>query len=70
MFLAYGVGLAVGFFAYFLVLVLFVLRSPRWTLAWFLDGRRPIIDKANETDSYPGDRPQRPMIVRDDRDRG
>lgn len=38
---AYGVGLAVGFFAYFLILLLFVAINKRFTLAWFLDGRRP-----------------------------
>lgn len=36
----YGVGLAVGFFGYFLVLVALVLRSPQFDLDWFLDGRR------------------------------
>lgn len=38
---AYGIGLAVGFFAYFLFLLLFVMINKRFTLAWFLDGRRP-----------------------------
>lgn len=43
MFAAYGLGLAAGFVVYFLVLVGFVLslRSQGWSLAWFLDGRRP-----------------------------
>ncbi|WP_454757704.1 hypothetical protein [Cupriavidus campinensis] len=36
----YGVGLAVGFFAYFLVLVLMVARSDQFDATWFLDGRR------------------------------
>jgi hypothetical protein len=41
---AYGIGLFVGFFGYFLMLLLFVLISWRLTgsfnLEWFLDGRR------------------------------
>ena len=37
---AYGVGLFAGFFGYFLLLVLMVLRSPNFTIDWFLDGRR------------------------------
>jgi hypothetical protein len=38
---AYGVGLAIGFFGYFIVLVILVLRSKgAFTSAWFLDGRR------------------------------
>ncbi len=32
LFAAYGVGLAVGFFGYFAVLVYFVLRSEQYTL--------------------------------------
>ena len=38
---AYGVGLFAGFFGYFLLLVLLVLRSHgEFTATWFLDGRR------------------------------
>lgn len=37
---AYGIGLAAGFFAYFLVLIGLVRRSPNFTADWFLDGRR------------------------------
>ncbi|MEU8234456.1 hypothetical protein AB0C12_33120 [Actinoplanes sp. NPDC048967] len=39
----YGIGLAIGFFAYFLVLVCLVGRNRKrgWTSEWFLDGRRP-----------------------------
>jgi hypothetical protein len=36
----YGVGLAFGFFAYFLVLVILVGRSKEFKWEWFLDGRR------------------------------
>lgn len=37
---AYGIGLFLGFFGYFLVLVFWVGRSPNFTADWFLDGRR------------------------------
>jgi hypothetical protein len=40
LFAAYGIGLAVGFFGYFVLLVLFVLISDQYTVEWFLDGRR------------------------------
>lgn len=56
MFGFYGVGLAVGFFAYFVVLVVFVARSPGWSWEWFLDGRRPKIDAEKQTDGTPGQR--------------
>jgi hypothetical protein len=37
---AYGIGLFLGFFAYFLVLIFLVLISKNYGLDWFLDGRR------------------------------
>jgi len=37
---AYGVGLALGFFAYFALLALMVWRSDNFDRDWFLDGRR------------------------------
>lgn len=37
---AYGVGLAIGFFSYFAVLVYMVYKSPNFDVDWFLDGRR------------------------------
>lgn len=37
---AYGIGLFCGFFAYFLILLAFVWRSPKFGIEWFLDGRR------------------------------
>ena len=41
---AYGLGLAVGFFAYFIVLVIMVRNSGGvFTLTWFLDGRRKVL---------------------------
>jgi hypothetical protein len=40
---AYGIGLAIGFFGYFLLLVVMVVsqRGRGWTFEWFLDGRKP-----------------------------
>ena len=41
---AYGLGLAFGFFAYFIVLILMVRNSGGvFTLTWFLDGRRKVL---------------------------
>jgi hypothetical protein len=37
---AYGIGLAIGFFGYFLVLLVMVRRSDKFAVEWFLDGRR------------------------------
>ncbi|MDJ0753000.1 MAG: hypothetical protein QNJ45_05745 [Ardenticatenaceae bacterium] len=37
---AYGIGLFIGFFGYFLVLVVWIRISPNFTVDWFLDGRR------------------------------
>ena len=37
---AYGVGLAVGFFGYFFVLIILVGVSKNFDVDWFLDGRR------------------------------
>ena len=37
---AYGVGLAVGFFGYFLILIFLVGISKNFDVDWFLDGRR------------------------------
>ena len=64
---AYGIGLFVGFFGYFLTLLLFVVISSwkegSFTLEWFLDGRRK-----NPPDGwgYPGGGTgpsQRPLSV-------
>ncbi len=41
LFAAYGIGLAAGFFGYFLLLVLFVWRSRTFGVDWLLDGRAP-----------------------------
>ena len=37
---AYGIGLAIGFFGYFLVLIILVSISKNFNVDWFLDGRR------------------------------
>jgi hypothetical protein len=37
---AYGLGLGIGFFSYFVVLLLFVAASKRFGIEFFLDGRR------------------------------
>jgi hypothetical protein len=37
---AYGIGLVVGFFGYFVTLLILVSTSDSFTLDWFLDGRR------------------------------
>lgn len=37
---AYGIGLFIGFFGYFLFLVIWVRISENFTVDWFLDGRR------------------------------
>jgi len=41
---AYGIGLAVGFFGYFLVLIILVGVSENFEADWFLDGRRKLPD--------------------------
>lgn len=37
---AYGIGLAIGFFGYFIALLILVFRSKNFDNDWFLDGRR------------------------------
>lgn len=37
---AYGIGLFIGFFGYFLILLLLVTVSRNFGVDWFLDGRR------------------------------
>jgi hypothetical protein len=37
---AYGIGLFIGFFAYFMTLLIMVRISPNFDVDWFLDGRR------------------------------
>jgi hypothetical protein len=49
---AYGVGLAIGFFGYFVVLIVLTGISSNFTSDWFLDGRRK---KAEDPWVIPGD---------------
>jgi hypothetical protein len=57
---AYGLGLALGFFAYFVVLIVLVRNSGgAFTWAWFLDGRRRPLDPA--TEEIPSD--TRPTVA-------
>lgn len=52
---AYGIGLAVGFFAYFAVLVAMVQKSDGvFTWTWFLDGRRKAPKDDETTDGSRG----------------
>lgn len=37
---AYGIGLFIGFFAYYLILAISVQISQNFNVDWFLDGRR------------------------------
>jgi hypothetical protein len=41
---AYGIGLASGFFLYFIMLIILVSASRNFTVDWFLDGRRTLPD--------------------------
>lgn len=41
---AYGIGLAVGFFGYFVSLIFLVAKSENFDSDWFLDGRRRLPD--------------------------
>lgn len=60
---AYGIGLVIGFFGYFVVLLVFVARSRNFDVDWFLDGRRIA---AKDPYVIPGDIGQtvRPMETR------
>ena len=55
---AYGVGLAVGFFAYFIVLLVLVRMSSNFDFDWFLDGRRK-----NPADGWGYGQDQRPTVT-------
>ena len=61
LFAAYGVGLAIGFFGYFLALIILVIISPNFDADWFLDGRRKLPDG---TVLIPEGVPQHPMVVK------
>lgn len=55
---AYGVGLAVGFFAYFVVLAVLVTLSKNFDVDFLLDGRRKLPD--GKAVGY-GPTPEKPM---------
>lgn len=46
LFAAYGIGLAAGFFGYFLLLLVLVWRSKAFGVDWLLDGRAPAPKKS------------------------
>lgn len=45
---AYGVGLAIGFFSYFIVLIVMVRLSRNFGVDYFLDGRRKSVGAGEE----------------------
>jgi len=45
---AYGIGLFIGFFAYFLILVVLVSISKEFGVNFFIDGRRKKLDEETE----------------------
>jgi hypothetical protein len=57
---AYGIGLAIGFFGYFVVLNILVQVSSNFSVDWFLDGRRKIAKDPWEIPDYVAPSP-RPM---------
>ena len=46
---AYGIGLFVGFFGYFVVLVVLISLSKRYGIDWFIDGT----DKSGQRSGLP-----------------
>jgi len=61
---AYGIGLAVGFFGYFIVLVILVAESQNFDGDWFLDGRRKMPGK--NTVIPTNDNTGHAMVINDD----
>lgn len=55
---AYGIGLFIGFFGYFSVLIFMVYRSKEFGIEWFLDGRRK---KPTDDYIFPSDIENRAM---------
>jgi hypothetical protein len=64
LFAAYGIGLLVGFFAYFVVLAVLVGRSENFDRDYFIDGRRkqPGPDQVLPSGPDPGAMDDRPPI--------
>lgn len=59
---AYGIGLFIGFFAYFIVLTILVGISRNFDVDWFLDGRRKELAKGYERPGDPsGSQPNVPL---------
>jgi len=52
---AYGIGLAIGFFGYFLVLIILVGVSKNFDADWFLDGRNRAPGAGYQTGPVPMD---------------
>jgi len=50
LFAAYGIGLAIGFFGYFFVLIKLVSKSKKYNSDWFIDGK----SKAGEETAQHG----------------
>jgi hypothetical protein len=69
---AYGVGLAAGFFSYFVIMGLLVAISKNFTADYFLDGRRkkPGADFYIPTRAEQDGQVPAPMGLPDERDRG
>jgi hypothetical protein len=59
---AYGIGIAIGFFGYFILLIVLVEQSSVFTADWFLDGRRPN-PPADWGYGADAQQPVRPMAV-------
>ena len=47
---AYGIGLFLGFFGYYISLLIKVKISPNFSVDWFLDGRRKLPRKTETTE--------------------
>jgi len=54
---AYGIGLAIGFFLYFVILIVLVNVSDNFDVDWFLDGRRKLPDGTVWVPAVGGPRP-------------
>jgi hypothetical protein len=60
---AYGIGLAIGFFGYFLVLIILVGISKNFNIDWFLDGRRKKLDQTEYIPTDSSGNPERPPMI-------
>ena len=63
---AYGIGLASGFFLYFVSLLILV-KAAKFPWAWFLDGRTRAVGNFDGIEEYASPySPQTPMVRPDD----